>query len=61
MVLSSNTILFADDILLFSVIHDVDTFADELINDLCQINKWVFQLKMSFDSDPSKQAKKNCF
>ena len=30
--------MFADDIPLFLVIHDVDTFADELINDLCQIN-----------------------
>ena len=37
--LSSNAKLFADDKSLFSVIRDVDTFANELNNDLYQINK----------------------
>ena len=41
--LSSNAKLFADDTSLFSVIHDVDTSANELNNDLYQINKWAFQ------------------
>ena len=54
--LSSNAKLFADDTSLFSVIHDVDTSANELNNDLYHINKWAFQWKMSFNPDPSKQA-----
>ena len=48
--------MFADDTSLFSVIHDVDAYANELNNDLYQINKWAFQWKMSFNPDPSKQA-----
>ena len=59
--LSSNTKLFADDTSLFSVIHDVDTSANELNNDLYQINKWAFQQKMSFNPDPSKEAQKIAF
>ena len=54
--LSSNAKLFADDTSLFSFVHDVDTSANELNNDLYQINKWAFQWKMSFNPDPSKQA-----
>ena len=50
--LSSNEKLFADDTSLFSVIHDDDTSANELNNDLYQINKWAFQWKMSFNLDP---------
>ena len=50
--LSSNSKLLADDTSLFSVIHDVDTSANELNNDLYQINKWAFQWKMSFNPDP---------
>ena len=37
--LSPNARLFADDISLFSVIHDVDISVKELNNDLQQINK----------------------
>ena len=37
--LSSNAKLFADDRSLFSVIRDVETSANELNNDLYQINK----------------------
>ena len=54
--LKLNAKLFADDTSLFSVIHDVDTSANELNNDLYQINKWAFQWNMSFNPDPSKQA-----
>ena len=43
--LSSNPKLSADDTSLFSVIHGFDTFANELNNDLHQINKWAFQWK----------------
>ena len=45
----------------FSVIHDVNTSANELNNDLYQINKWDFQWKMSFNPDPSKQAQEIIF
>ena len=59
--LSSNAKLFADDTSLFSVIQDVGTSANELNNDLYQINKWAFQWKMSFKTDPSKQAQEIIF
>ena len=59
--LSSKANLFADDTSLFSVIDDVDTSANELNNDLYQINKWAFQWKMSFNPDPSKQAQEIIF
>ena len=59
--LSSNAKLFADDTSLFSVIHDVDASANELNNDLYQINKWAFQWKMSFNPDPSKQTQEIIF
>ena len=59
--LSPNAKLFADDTSLFSVIHDVDASANELNNDLYQINKWAFQWKMSFNPDPSKQAQEIIF
>ena len=48
--------LLADDTSLFSVIHDVDTSANELNNDLHQINKWAFQWKMILNPDPSQQT-----
>ena len=37
--------LFPDDTSLSSLIHDVNTPANELNNDLYQINKWAFQWK----------------
>ena len=43
--LSPNAKLFADDTSLFSVIHNDDTSANQLNNDLYQINKWAFQWK----------------
>ena len=54
--LSSNAKLFAHYTSLFSAMHDVDTYANELNNDLYQINKRAFQWKMSFNPDPIKQA-----
>ena len=59
--LSSNAKLFADDTSLFLVIHHLDTSANELNNDLYQINKWAFQWKMSFNPAPSKQAQEIIF
>ena len=59
--LSSNAKLFADETSLFSVIHDVDTSANELNNDLYQINKWAFRWKTSFNPDSSKQVQEIIF
>ena len=53
--------IFADDTSLFSKVKDA-TFSDtQLINDLNKISKWVFQWKMLFNPDPSKQAIEICF
>ena len=41
---------------LYLLTHNVDTSANELNNDLYQINKWTFQWKTSFNLDQSKQA-----
>ena len=54
--LVTNPKLFADDISLFSVIFDKDLSAKNLNDDLNRINNWAFQWKMSFNSDPNKQA-----
>ena len=59
--LSSNAKLFADDTSLFSVIHDSNSSALELSNDLAKINRWAFQWKMSFNPDPKKQAQEVIF
>ena len=59
--MSSNVKLFAHDTLLFSVVHDVNASAKELNDDLKKINKSAFQWKMSFNTDPSKQAQKVIF
>ena len=46
---------------LFSVFHDVNASARELNDEMKKISKWVFQWKMSFNPDPSKQAQKVIF
>ena len=38
----SNAKLFADDTSLISVIHDVNTSAGEVSNDLVKTNKWTY-------------------
>ena len=58
--LSSNPKLFADTSL-FSVVHDKNTSAKELNNDLRKISNWAYQWKMSFNPDPLKQAQKVIF
>ena len=60
-VLTSIFKLFADDTYLFSVIHDINTSTKELNEDLNKINNWVFQWKMNFKPDPSKQAQEVLF
>ena len=46
---------------LFSVVQDVNASARELYDELKMSSKWVFQWKMSFNPDPSKQAQKVIF
>ena len=58
--LTSNTKPFADD-KLFSVVHDINTSAKELNDDLKKINNWAFQWNMSFNPDPSKQVQEVIF
>ena len=59
--LSSNAKLFADDTSLFSVVHNANTTAKELNNDLIKISRWAYQWKMSFNPDPGKQAEEVIF
>ena len=59
--LSSNAKSFADDALLFSVVHNADTTAKELNNDLVKISSWDYQWKMSFNADRRKQAQEVIF
>ena len=59
--LLSNAKLFADDTSLFCVVHNANTTAKQLNNDLVKINRWAYQWKMSFNPDPSKQAQEVIF
>ena len=52
----SNIKLFADNTSPFSVVHDTNTSAIESDSDLNKINDWVFQWKMIFNPDRSKQV-----
>ena len=54
--LSLNANLFADDTSQFSVIHDSNTSAIELNNDLAKINRWSFQWKRVLTQIQKKQA-----
>ena len=59
--LSKNAKLFVDDTSLFSVVHDINTSAAYLNNDLRKISNWSSQWKMIFNPDPSKQAQEVIF
>ena len=54
--LITNIKLFANNTFLFSAVYDVNTSAINLNKDLSKINDWAIPWKMSFNSDPSKQA-----
>ena len=56
--LSSNAKLFADGTSLFSVVHNANTTAKELNNDLVKISRWDYQWKMSFNPDPANKLRK---
>ena len=46
---------FADDTMIFSVVHDPTLTSSELDHDLDLINKWANQWKVVFNSEPTKQ------
>ena len=55
--LTTNVKLFADDLSLFSVVSNASFSASTLDNSLVKIRDWAFNWKISFSSDPTKQAK----
>ena len=59
--LVSNPKLFADDTSLFSFVKNVDASNIDLNNDLKKIGECAFQWKMSFNPDPTRQAKELIF
>ena len=59
--LSCNAKLFADGTSLLFVMHDVDSAAAELNNDLAKISPKVRKWKMSFNPGPSKQCQEVIF
>ena len=52
--LLSDVKLFADDNSLFSVIHDIDDSSATLNDDLVKIQEWLYNWKMSFNTDRNK-------
>ena len=54
--LQCNLKLFADDTFLFPTVKDPESTANNLNSNLKEVNKWASQWKMSFNSDPTKQA-----
>ena len=59
--LSIRAKLFAENTSLFSVIHDSQTSANDLNEDLEMIHNWVFQWKINFNTDPTKPAQEVIF
>ena len=55
--LTTNVKLFADDTSSFSVVNNASVSASKLNNDLVKIRDWALNWKMSFNQDPTKQAK----
>ena len=53
--------LFVDDTSPFPVLHNVNTSANNLKNDLSKINDWATQWKMSFNPNPVNKLKKLYF
>ena len=54
--LKCNVKFFADDTMLYSIVHDTHTSAADLNHDLELIRLWAYQWKMEFNPDPTKQA-----
>ena len=58
---SSTVKLFADDISIFSIVHDIDLSSKQLNDDLKKVSDWAYWWKMSFNPDLSKQAQEVTF
>ena len=54
--IKSNINFFADDTILFSIVKHPVISANDLNHDLNVIHKWVYQWKLEFNPDPSKQV-----
>ena len=54
--IKSNIKFLADDTILFSIVNDHVTSANDLNHDFEMICQWAHQLKMEFNPDPTKQA-----
>ena len=52
---------FTDDASLFLVVHDPKTTGLSLNGDLLKLSQWVYQWKMFFNPDTSKQAREIAF
>ena len=53
--------LFADDTSLFSTVYDPNMSAEQLDKDLKKISDWVYEWKITFNPDLSKQAQEVIF
>ena len=54
--IKSKVNFFADDTMIYSVVHNPTLTASVLTHDLEIISQWAHQWKMSFNPEPSKQA-----
>ena len=54
--LISNAKLFADDTSLFSVVHDVNTSAKELNDDLKKVNDWAFWVSALIQANKHRKS-----
>ena len=59
--LLSNLKLFADDTSTFSVVKDHLNSSSKLNEDLSEVSQRVYQCKISFNPDVSKQERKKLF
>ena len=59
--LTSNPKLFAEDMSLFSTVTDPNAMANQINNDLDDINTRAHQWKMNFNPDTTKQAQQVIF
>ena len=59
--LASDAKLFVDDTSLFSLVENMAKSANELNNDLTKISTWVFEWKIKFNPDPTKQTQEVIF
>ena len=59
--LTTNVELFADGTSLFSVVNNASVSASRLKNDLVKMREWAINWKLSFNPDPTKNAKEAIF